>query len=141
MVLRWHYSRKEYVLEWRSWPMWENAEIGRKLGEEGARAVVEELIRSGHAEWNDAGKSMVTLMWDSVEEIAAKLFDFVRKHDMVGGVFTVYELHQGDEVLGTDFFGMDEGLFRKALAVLENQGRVVLFSGASSEEDGVKFLG
>lgn len=100
MVLRWHNSRKEYVFEWRNWALWENAKIGRKLGEEGARAVVEELIRTGHAEWNDAGMSMVTLMWHSAEEIAAKLYDFVRKHDMVGGVFTVYELHQGDEVLG-----------------------------------------
>ena len=101
MVLRWHRSRKEYVFEWKDWPLWENAAIGRKLSAAGAAAVVEELIRTGHAEWNDAGKSMVTLMWHSVEEIAAKLFDFVRKHDMVGSVFTVYELHQGDEVLGT----------------------------------------
>lgn len=101
MVLRWHHSRKEYVFEWRDWPLWENAAIGRKLSEEGARAVVEELICTGHAEWNDAGKSMVTLMWHSAEEIAAKLFDFVRKHDMIGSVFTVYELHQGDDVLGT----------------------------------------
>lgn len=101
MVLRWHHSRKEYVFQWRDWPLWENAAIGRKLGVEGASAVVEELIRTGHAEWNDAGKSMVTLMWHSAEEIAAKLFDFVRKHDMVGSVFTVYELHQGDDVLGT----------------------------------------
>lgn len=101
MVLRWHHSRKEYVFEWKNWSLWENAAIGRKLGEEGASAVVEELIRTGHAEWSDAGKSMVTLMWHSAEEIAAKLFDFVRKHDMVGSVFTVYELHQGDDVLGT----------------------------------------
>eukprot|EP00752_Nemacystus_decipiens_P002115 g2019.t1 len=140
MVLRWHHSRKEYVFEWRKWPLWENAAIGRKLSGEGARAVVDELIRTGHAEWNDVGKSMVTLMWHSAEEIAAKLFDFVRKHDMVGSVFTVYELHQGDDVLGTDFFGMDEGLFRKALSVLENQGRAVIFKGATSEEDGVKFV-
>lgn len=101
MVLRWHHSRKEYVFEWRDWPLWENAAAGRKLSGEGARAVVEELIRTGHAEWNDAGKSMVTLMWHSAEEIAAKLFDFARKHDMIGSVFTVYELHQGDDVLGT----------------------------------------
>lgn len=101
MVLRWHHSRKEYVFQWRDWPLWENAAIGRKLGVEGASAVVEELIRTGHAEWNDAGKSAVTLMWHSAEEIAAKLFDFVRKHDMVNSVYTVYELHQGDDVLGT----------------------------------------
>lgn len=44
---------------------------------------------------------MVTLMWQSAEEIAAKLFAYVRKHDMIGNVFTVYELHQGDQVLGT----------------------------------------
>ncbi len=36
---------------------------------------------------------------------------------------------------------MDEGLFRKALSVLEDQGRAVMFKGATSEEDGVKFLG
>lgn len=36
---------------------------------------------------------------------------------------------------------MDEGLFRKALSVLESQERVVMFKGATSEEDGVKFLG
>lgn len=81
--------------------MWENATIGRKLSSNGALAVVEELVRSGHAEWHDTSKSMVTLMWHSTEEIAAKLFDFARKHDMVGNVFTVYELHRGDEVLGT----------------------------------------
>lgn len=40
-----------------------------------------------------------------------------------------------------DFFGMDEGLFRKALSVLENEGRAVIFKGGTSEEDGVKFLG
>ncbi|CAM9720550.1 unnamed protein product [Scytosiphon promiscuus] len=141
MVLRWHNSRNEYVFEWRNWPLWENAALGRKLSKEGARAVVEKLIQTGHAEWNDSGQSMVTLMWHSAEEIAAKLFDFVKKHDMIGGVFTVYELHQGDDVLGTDFFGMDEGLFRKALSVLENQGRAVLFKGATSAEDGVKFIG
>lgn len=101
MVLRWHHARREYVFAWKDWPLWENQTIGRKLGSEGARAVVDELIRTGHAEWNDAGKSMVTLMWHSAEEIAAKLYDFVRKHDMVGSVFTVYELHQGDDVLGT----------------------------------------
>lgn len=89
------------MFAWRDWPLWENPAIGRKLGNEGAGAVVEELIRTGHAEWNDGGKSMVTLMWHSAEEIAAKLYDFVRKHDMVGSVFTVYELHQGDEVSGT----------------------------------------
>ena len=43
-------------------------------------------------------------------------------------------------LLAQDFFGMDEGFFRKALSVLENQGRAVIFKGATSEEDGVKFL-
>lgn len=101
MVLRWHQSRKEYVFSWKEWPLWENSRIGRKLSSSGALTVVEELVRIGHAEWNDEAKSTVTLMWHSADEIAAKLFDFARKHDMVGNVFTVYELHRGDEVSGT----------------------------------------
>ncbi|CAM9497295.1 unnamed protein product [Discosporangium mesarthrocarpum] len=83
---------------------------------------------------------MVTLMWQSPDEIAAKLYDYVRNNGMVGSVFTVYELHQGDEVEETEFHGMDEDLFRKALIVLENRGRAEIFKGTTSEEDGVKFL-
>lgn len=120
MVLRWHHVKKQYVFAWRDWPLWENAAIGRKLGDDGAAAVVEELVRTGHAEWNDAGKSLVTLMWHSADEIAAKLSNFARKHDMIGSVFTVYELHQGDEVQGTvrtDLICADSWLFGLSFGV------------------------
>ncbi|CAM9550504.1 unnamed protein product [Choristocarpus tenellus] len=140
LVLRWHHTRKEYNFAWKNWPVWENTSIRRTLNGEGAMLVVLELIRTGHAEWKDSGKSIVTLMWQSPDEIAGKLYDFARRNGMIGSVFTVYELHQGDDVQGTEFFGMDEGLFRKALGILEKRGRAEIFQGSTSDEDGVKFL-
>jgi hypothetical protein len=85
---------------------------------------------------------------------------------MIGKVATVYELYQGEvsrpqirinfsalvvlthtitpsiiqDIQETDFFGMDESIIRKALGILCDEDRAVLFRGESSDEDGVKFL-
>ncbi|CAM9464990.1 unnamed protein product [Phaeothamnion confervicola] len=140
LVLKYHNARKEHSFAWRSWPLWENRQINRRLSDEGALAVAQELIRGGHAEWQDASKTRMVLFFQSPAETASKLYEWVRKQGRIGEVFTVYELHQGDEMEGTDFFGTDEAVFRKALAVLERDGKAELFQGATSEEDGVKFF-
>jgi hypothetical protein len=47
----------------------------------------------------------------------------------------------GDEAtLGAEFQGTDPELFRRALTVLESQGKARIFSGSTSAEDGVKFF-
>eukprot|EP00638_Chattonella_subsalsa_P017596 CAMPEP_0117844480 /NCGR_PEP_ID=MMETSP0949-20121206/17587_1 /TAXON_ID=44440 /ORGANISM="Chattonella subsalsa, Strain CCMP2191" /LENGTH=147 /DNA_ID=CAMNT_0005689631 /DNA_START=17 /DNA_END=461 /DNA_ORIENTATION=+ len=74
------------------------------------------------------------------EEVAAEFYDWICQRSMVGSVYTVYELTEGEEVQGTDFAGMDSNLFRRALSVLENQGKAQIFQGATSEDDGVKFF-
>jgi len=49
-------------------------------------------------------------------------------------------LNLGEDVRGMSFSGFDEVLIRRALSVLEQQGKCILFQGNTSTEDGVKFL-
>ena len=46
----------------------------------------------------------------------------------------------GEDVNGMLFEGADKKLLRKALAILENQGKCTMFKGDTSSEDGIKFF-
>ena len=46
----------------------------------------------------------------------------------------------GEDVNGTSFQGADEQLLRRALEILEQQGKCTMFRGQVSSEDGIKFF-
>lgn len=46
----------------------------------------------------------------------------------------------GEDVNGMSFQGADEQLLRRALGILENQGKCAIFKGETSDEDGLKFF-
>ncbi len=48
--------------------------------------------------------------------------------------------YSGEDVNGMSFQGADEQLLRRALAILEDQGRCTMFKGETSSEDGIKFF-
>ncbi len=141
LVLRWHETRKVQNLNLNDWPFFANPAIDRTLSLEARREVVQDLVASGHAEWKDESKTTAFVMWRSPQEIATSVLEFVRKNGMAGNVYTVYDLHSGDDMTaGADFHGTDPTIFRRALEILEQQGKAALFQGATSEEDGVKFV-
>lgn len=49
-------------------------------------------------------------------------------------------LGPGEDVNGMSFHGVDEELLRRALGILEQQGKCTMFSGDHLEEDGIKFF-
>lgn len=141
LVLRWHETRKVQNLNLNDWPFFANPAIDRTLSLEARREVVQDLVASGHAEWKDESKTTAFVVWRSPQEIATSVLEFVRKNGMAGNVYTVYDLHSGDDMTaGADFHGTDPTIFRRALEILEQQGKAALFQGATSEEDGVKFV-
>ena len=114
---------------------------GRSIDSTPTTHSTQSLVASGHAEWKDEARTTCFVMWRSPQEIAASLLDFVRKNGMAGQVYTVYDLHSGDELTATaDFHGTDPAIFRRALDILEGQGKCAVFRGQNSEEDGVKFV-
>ena len=61
-------------------------------------------VTAGHAEWEDADeRAQLLLMAQRPSEIATQLYQKVRETGMIGSVYTVLELYEGDEaaVLGT----------------------------------------
>ena len=55
-------------------------------------------------------------------------------------ILALSSLDPGEDVNGMSFHGADEELLRRALGILEQQGKCTMFSGDHSEEDGIKFF-
>lgn len=53
---------------------------------------------------------------------------------------TFYELLHGDDSQSAAFHDLDVAMFRKALGVLERQGKAQTFQGSSADSEGVKFF-
>jgi len=105
------------------------------------RIVMEDFCQHGHGEWVDDGtQSRCMILWRQPKQFAADIYQWAEKNGFIGSVCTIYELHSGEDVDGTSFQGADEELFRRALAILEEQGKCVVFKGETSSEDGIKFF-
>ncbi len=55
----------------------------------------QDLISSGHAEWKDDSQTSCLIMWRSPQELANIIYEYIRKNNMIGSVYTVFELHSG----------------------------------------------
>lgn len=55
-------------------------------------------------------------------------------------VLTVWEIQNGEDSEGQEFFGLETKILLKALRALEAQGKAEVFSGTSDENLGVKFF-
>lgn len=103
--------------------------------------VLQDLIQSGYGEWTTTGdQQAVRILWRKPEELAVDIYQWADRMGLLrGSICTLYELHSGEDVHGTSFQGMDEELLRRALNILERQGKCTIFRGDTSEEDGIKF--
>eukprot|EP00612_Vaucheria_litorea_P000847 CAMPEP_0171451862 /NCGR_PEP_ID=MMETSP0945-20130129/195_1 /TAXON_ID=109269 /ORGANISM="Vaucheria litorea, Strain CCMP2940" /LENGTH=110 /DNA_ID=CAMNT_0011976403 /DNA_START=231 /DNA_END=563 /DNA_ORIENTATION=+ len=110
------------------------------MSESGKEKIVRELISRGNAEWKEQSKISVLLYWESPKETASKLYKWVEDNFLKGNVLTVYELHKGEDMKETEFFGMDEIVLRKAIDILEKENKAAVLKGSTCDEDGVKFF-
>mmetsp|Transcript_38035 Transcript_38035/g.92545 ORF Transcript_38035/g.92545 Transcript_38035/m.92545 type:complete len:102 (-) Transcript_38035:211-516(-) len=101
---------------------------------------MQDLIKSGHGEWIDDAKTECRVLWRKPEELATDVYKWAAATGNIGGVCTLYELHSGEDVNGMSFQGVDEELLRRALSILEEEGKCTIFQGETSSEDGIKFF-
>ena len=122
-------------------PLWKNATIDRELNREEIQQVMEDFVKSGHGEWEDPElRTRCRIMWRKPEQLASDIYDWAVANGYINSVCTVYELHSGEDVNGMSFQGADEELLRRALGILEEQGKCTIFQGETSSEDGIKFF-
>ncbi|XP_053659046.1 vacuolar protein-sorting-associated protein 25 [Anopheles marshallii] len=119
-------------------PLFVNQELGRKLPPEARLWVMEELAKTGHAATTDKRKQQWEVYWHTLDEWSTILYDWAAGSGTTNTVCTLYELVAGDNTIGEEFYGLDEGVLKKALKVLEARSRCELI--AFDDNEGVKFF-
>lgn len=128
------------LLEVAKTPLFNNAKINRKLNSDAVRAVFDDLVSQGNAEWLTKEKSRVTVYWRRPEEWAALVYKWVNDTGKMDSVLTFFEIQQGDETVGQEFHELDTRILKKALQSLEAQRKAQVFTGTSDDNLGVKFF-
>lgn len=142
LILRYHTEKKLKIMKVYDCPLWKNDAIGRQLNDNAIQIVVDDFCKQGHGEWQDSKKTHCKILWRKPEQLAVDIYTWAETNGFTngaGGICTVYELHSGEDVNGMSFQGADEELLRRALSILESQGKCTVFKGDTSSEDGIKF--
>ena len=121
-----------------SHPLFCNKSLGRRLTQETLSHVLADLEKHGNLEWSDAKKTRFMIHWKSISHWAKSISNYASNRGLVNTVCTFYELTNSDDVQNEEFYGLDETVLRKALQLLESEGKAVLINFEGSE--GVKFL-
>ncbi|EQC29519.1 hypothetical protein SDRG_12768 [Saprolegnia diclina VS20] len=140
LVVEYHRALQQPIFTPNTTPIFENTTINRKLSMEARHAVVSYIVRCGNGEWEDDTHTRCRIFWKSPAEWAAEIYAFAQDNGMLNNVYTLYELHAGDETEGASFYGIEMWLLRKALEVLEHEAKAAIIHGDTPENDGVKFL-
>lgn len=148
-------------LELQTFQLFQNDAIGRKLSPDGVRAVASRLISTGNGEWEDTSQTRLRIILKSPESLAVDVYNWAKRNDFIGTVFTVYELHSGEDHSDSGFYGTESVDLVRALRILERDGKVcesithqtgfhndcyilslqaAIMRGSIPDEDGVKFL-
>ncbi len=145
LIISYHRHHGQYrMADPLSWPLFHNKEIDRHLGAEGIRAVVDSLLETGLAEWEDptdeSSSGALLIMLKSSDALAQEVYEWATRENLIGNVATIYEVLEGDECSDSPFKGLDVSVLKKALAVLQTSGRCLVLQGSSDLETGIKFV-
>ncbi|CAI0541474.1 unnamed protein product [Linum tenue] len=120
-------------------PLFANPAIERSLSHEAREAFLSALVSEGRAEWLDKGHKKCLLLWHRIQDWADIILNFVRENGLEDGVTTIEEMRSGIESRGTELHGIDRTILMRALKLLENKGKLAIFKGTSTDDEGVKF--
>ncbi|EXJ59032.1 hypothetical protein A1O7_06463 [Cladophialophora yegresii CBS 114405] len=163
---KWSALTQRYCAHHRLWklrlpdalatPLFHNAALNKKLSLRDARAVLDFMAsREGgeRAEWIAHGTAGVAhgkgtdhhlpseawIWWRRPEEWGALIAEWVENTGQRGVVLTLYELVEGQETEGQEFWGLDADVLRRGLGALVKKGRAQVFGG-QEDQMGVKFF-
>jgi hypothetical protein len=79
-------------------------------------------------------------MWKTPASVATEVYNWACRNDYLNTVFTVFELHSGDEHIDSGFHGTDSFLFQKSMDLLSAEAKCIIIAGSTRDEDGIKFV-
>ncbi|WCJ21737.1 Vacuolar protein sorting-associated protein 25 [Euphorbia peplus] len=133
-------TQKIFVIDVEEkFPLFSNPVIERSLNHEAREAFLSALVSEGRAEWLDKGHRKCLLLWHRIQEWADIILQFARDNGLEDGVMTIDEIRTGTESRGTELEGIDRTILMRALKQLEQKGKVAIFKGTATDDEGVKF--
>lgn len=54
-------------------------------------------LPTGNAEWEDGNHTSLRIIWKTPEALAGEVYHWALQQEVAGTVFTLYELHSGEE--------------------------------------------
>ncbi|XP_023760039.1 vacuolar protein sorting-associated protein 25 [Lactuca sativa] len=120
-------------------PLFSNPAIERSLNHEAREAFLSAIVLDGRAEWMDKSHRQCLILWHRIKDWADLIIRFVKENGLEDSVMTIEEIRSGIESRGTDIHGMDRTVLVRALKLLENKGKLAIFKGTSTDDEGVKF--
>lgn len=141
LVLDYHKVQKKYLLditEAQSSPLFTNKSIQRKLNLDMIYLLLDELQKNGNVEWLDKQRQRCYVYWRTPEEWGKMIHTWAVNNGLNNSVCTLYEITNGDDAINEEFHGLDQGLLKKSLATLENEGLAELI--VDEDNEGVKFF-
>ncbi|KAF3449617.1 hypothetical protein FNV43_RR10348 [Rhamnella rubrinervis] len=120
-------------------PLFSNPVIERSLSHEAREAFISALVSEGRAEWLDKGHRKCLILWHRIQEWADVILNFVKENGLEDSVMTVEEIRSGIESRGTELNGIDRTVLMRALKHLEHKGKLAIFKGTSTDDEGIKF--
>ncbi|XP_044349292.1 vacuolar protein sorting-associated protein 25 isoform X1 [Triticum aestivum] len=142
LILDYCRSQKMYIISLEEdFPLFSNPKIERSLSYEAKEvflaALVSEDQTAGRAEWIDKSHKKCLILWLRIQDWANYILDFVKENGLE--VTTIEDIRSGIETHGTELAGIDRGVLMRALRLLEQKGKAVIFKGSSADDEGVKF--
>jgi ESCRT-II complex subunit VPS25 len=121
-------------------PIFNNAKINRKLSAEQVRFFLDYLATQGNVEWKDKAKTACFVFFKTPAQWGALIYQWALDQGKANTVCTVFEIQQGEDAEGQEFFNIDSETLMKALKQLEKEGKAQIFAGSSADNLGVKFF-
>lgn len=135
------------IIDYQSSELFQNKKIDRKLSIEFIQQIIEELKKSCRAEWvieTPSKKQQIQtnnciILWNTLDEWAKLIYDEVNNRGLQNTVCTYYELIESDEYSKSVIFKLDTLIMRKALGILQKQGKAEIIK-LDEYNEGVKFF-
>jgi ESCRT-II complex subunit VPS25 len=119
-------------------PLFYNRTISRRLTEMNLRTVLDFMVSTGHAEWEDEFRVRCRILWRTYAEWIDLFTNWAVSIGKRNEVFTVYELIENYP--DQEFHKLDAHLMNAIFRAGAAMGKVTYRPKATPTESGVKFV-
>ncbi len=113
------------------WPLWSNPRLQRTLPAEGIAAVAEHLVARRRAEWADAARVTLRVLFKTVEEWGVLVLAAVQRCGYYDELKTLSDMSE-DLGLGQEFYRLEDELMVRVLRHLAAKGHCQISEDAAT---------